>query len=116
MAVQNTSIFEEVYLFSDTDVCAFSEGAFGEILASMRCSKAYLIYFRSGSCSYRYENIFFSGVQLNISQSDSVNNRTVKFVVACCVVFEQVEVSTILVSVKSTGSWLHVGTCPVFVR
>ena len=34
MAVRNTSIFGKVYLFSDTVVCAFSEGAFGEIIAS----------------------------------------------------------------------------------
>ena len=54
--------------------------------------------------------------QLNMSQSDSINNQTVKFVVGCCVVFKQVKDSTILVSVKSTGSWLHAGTCPVFVR
>ena len=40
------------------------------------------------------------------------NIRTVKFVVSCCV---QVEVSTILASVESTGSWLHAGACPVFV-
>ena len=37
-----------------------------------------------------------------------------KFVVSCCVVFKQVEVYTILVSVKSAGSWLHAGTCPVY--
>ena len=35
MAVRKTSIFGEVYLFSDTVVCAFSEAAFGEILASI---------------------------------------------------------------------------------
>ena len=51
-----------------------------------------------------------------MDQSDSINNRTVKFVVSCCVVSQQVEVSTILVSVESTGPWLHAGTCPVFVR
>ena len=28
----------------------------------------------------------------------------------------QLEVSTILVSVESTGIWLYAGTCPVFVR
>ena len=39
MAVRKTSIFGEVYLFSDTVVCAFSEAAFGEILASIRCPK-----------------------------------------------------------------------------
>ena len=39
-----------------------------------------------------------------------------KFVVSYSIVFKQVEVSTILVSVESTGSWLHAGTCPVFVR
>ena len=66
--------------------------------------------FGSGSC---FEH---SGAQLNMDQSDSINNRTVKFVVSCCVVFKQVEVSTILASVESTGSWLHAGTCPVFVR
>ena len=42
--------------------------------------------------------------------SDSINNRTVKFVVSCCVVSKQVEVSTII---ESTGSWLHAGTCSV---
>ena len=36
MVVQKTSIFGEVYLFSDTVVCAFSEAGFGEILASIR--------------------------------------------------------------------------------
>ena len=73
MAVRNTSIFGKVYLFSDTVVCAFSEGAFGEILASIRCHKTSLIrnYFRSGSC------LEHSGAQLNTSQSDSINNRTV---------------------------------------
>ena len=37
MAVQNASIFGKVYLLSGTVVCAFSEGAFGEILVSIRC-------------------------------------------------------------------------------
>ena len=40
----------------------------------------------------------------------------VKFVISCCVVSKQVQVSTILASVESTGSWLHAGTCPVFVH
>ena len=39
MAVRTTSIFGKVYVFSDTAVCAFSEAAFGEILASIRCPK-----------------------------------------------------------------------------
>ena len=39
----------------------------------------------------------------------------VKFDVSYRVVFKQVEVSTILASVESTGSWLHAGTCPVFM-
>ena len=43
-------------------------------------------------------------------QSDS------KFVVSYRIVFKQVEVSTILASVESSGSWLHANTCPVFVR
>ena len=30
---RNTSIFGKVHVFSDTVVCAFSEGAFGKILA-----------------------------------------------------------------------------------
>ena len=68
------------------------------------------MYFRSGSC---FEH---SAAELNMSQSDSINSRIVKFDVSCCVVFKQVEVSTILVSVKSTGSSLHAGTSPVFVR
>ena len=101
-----------MYLFSDTVVCAFSEAAFGEILASIRFPKSpqFAIDFCSGSC---FEH---SGVQLNMDQSDSINNRMVKFVVSCCVVFKQVEVSTILASVESTGSWLHADTCPMFVR
>ena len=51
-----------------------------------------------------------------MDQSNSINNRMVKFVVSYCVVFKHVEVSTILASVESTGSWLHADTCPVFVR
>ena len=39
MGIQKTSIFGEVYLFSDTVVCTFSEAAFGEILASIWCPK-----------------------------------------------------------------------------
>ena len=39
MAVRKTSIFGEVYLFSDTVVCAFSDAAFGKISASIRCPK-----------------------------------------------------------------------------
>ena len=70
----------------------------------------FIIHFRSGSC---FEH---SRAQLNMDQSDSINNRTVKFVVSCCVVSKPVEVTTILASVESIGSWLHAGTCPVFVR
>ena len=55
-------------------------------------------------------------MQLNIDHSDSINNRTVKFVVSYRVVFKQIEISTILESVESTGFWLHAGTRPVFVR
>ena len=43
MAVRNAPIFRKVYLFSDTVVCAFSEGAFGEILALIRCPNTSLI-------------------------------------------------------------------------
>ena len=102
-------IFRKVYIFLDMVVCPFSEGAFGEILASIRCPKT-PIYFRSGSC---FEH---SGAQLNMSHPDSINNRTVKFVffLLCCL--QTVKVSTILVSVKSTGSWLHAGTYPLFVH
>ena len=113
MAVRKTSIFGEVYLFSDTVVCVFSEAAFGEILASIRCPKTspiHNIFWYSGSC---FEH---SGAQLNMGQSNSINNRTVKFVVSYRVVSKQVEVSTILASVESTGSWLHAGTCLVFVH
>ena len=39
MAVRKTSMFGEVYLFSDTVACTFSEAAFGEILALIRCHK-----------------------------------------------------------------------------
>ena len=48
-----------------------------------------------------------------MDQSDSINNWMVKFVVSYHVVFKQVEVSTI---VEFTGSWLHAGTYPVFMR
>ena len=44
------------------------------------------------------------------------DNQMVKFVVSCCVVPKQVEGSTILISVESTGPWLHADTCPVFVH
>ena len=70
----------------------------------------FAIYFRSSSC---FEH---SGVQLNMSQSNLINNWTVKFVVSYCIVSKQVEVSTILILVESTGSWLHADTCSVFVR
>ena len=53
-----------------------------------------------------------SGIQLNMDQSDSINNRMVK---SCCVVSKQVEVSTVLASVESTGSWLHADTSLVFM-
>ena len=43
MAVRNTSIFGKVYVFSDTVVYAFSEGAFGKILVPIRCPKTSLI-------------------------------------------------------------------------
>ena len=43
MAVRNTSIFGKVYVFSDTVVYAFSEGAFGKILVPIRCPKTFLI-------------------------------------------------------------------------
>ena len=46
----------------------------------------------------------------------SINNLMVKFVISYRVVFKQVEVSTIFASVESTGSWLHAGTCLMFVR
>ena len=49
-----------------------------------------------------------------MGQSDSINNRSVKFVVSYHIVFKQVEISTILASVESTGSWLHAGTSSVF--
>ena len=48
--------------------------------------------------------------QLNMGQSDLINNQTVKFVISYCIVFKQVEVSTILASVESTGSLLHADT------
>ena len=38
--------------------------------------------------------------QLNMDQSDSINNWTVKVVVSYHVVFKQVEISTILASVE----------------
>ena len=60
--------------------------------------------------------LVFVAVAALSTQGHRINNRTAKFVVSCCVVSEQLEVSTILVSVESTGTWLHAGTCPVFVR
>ena len=56
------------------------------------------------------------GAQLNMDQGHLIDNRMVKFVISCCVVSKQVEVSTIFVSVESTGPWLYAGTCPVFLR
>ena len=47
-----------------------------------------------------------------MDQGHPIDNRTMK---SCCVVSKQNEVSTILVSVESTGPWLNAGTCPVFV-
>ena len=41
MSVRKTSTLGEVYLFSDTVVCAFSEAVFGEILASIWCPKTH---------------------------------------------------------------------------
>ena len=70
----------------------------------------FAIYFCNSSC---FEH---SGVQLNMGQSNSIDSRMVNFVVSYRVVFKQVKVSTILASVESIGSWLHAGTCPVFVR
>ena len=105
MAVRKTSIFGEVYLFSDIVVGGFSKAAFGEILVSIRCPK--ILPIRSGSCFEHPMGL------LNTVQSD---NRTVNYVVSCCVGFKQIKVSTILASVESTGSWLHAGTCSVFVR
>ena len=90
-------------------VSVFRQASFGEILALMRCPKISLFYkiFLSGSC---FEH---SGAQLNMGQSDSINNRTVKFVISYQVVFKQVEVFTILALVKS---WLHAGTYPVSIQ
>ena len=112
MAVRKTSIFGEVYLLSDTVVCASSETALERFQHQYDAPRPpqFAIYFRSGSW---FEH---SWAQLNMDQSDSINNRTVKFVVSYRVVFKQVEVSTILASVESTGSWLHAGICPVFMR
>ena len=72
-------IFGEVYLFSDTVVFTFSEAAFGGILASIRCPKThqFTLYFCNGSC---FEH---SGAQVNTDHSDSINNRTLKFVISC---------------------------------
>ena len=39
-----------------------------------------------------------------------------KFVVSYRIVFKQVEDSTTLTSMESSGSWLHADICPVFVR
>ena len=58
-----------------------------------------------------------SGAQLAEHEPvDSINNRTVKFVVSYRIVFKQVEDSTTLTSMESSGSWLHADICPVFVR
>ena len=69
----------------------------------------FAISFRRVSC---FE---YLGAWLNMDQGHLINSRMVKFVVSCCVVSKQVEVSTVLVSVESTGSWLHAGTCLAFV-
>ena len=46
------------------------------------------------------------GMRLNMDQGHLIDNWMVKFVVSCYVVSKQVEVSTILVPVESTGPWL----------
>ena len=84
--------------------CAFSEAAFGEDSAWIRCrSPQFEINFRSGSC------FDHSRAQLYMGQADSINNQTVKLVFFYCVVSKQVEVSTILTST-------YTRTCPVFAR
>ena len=50
---------------------------------------------------------------MDMDQGHLINNWTVKFVVSCCVVSKQVEVSTVL---ESTGPWLHAGICLPFVH
>ena len=110
MIVQKKSILGEMYLFSDTVVCAFSETAFGDQLASMRYPKTPLIYIvMVAALSTR------AHARLNMDQGHLINIRTVKFVFSCCVVSKQVEVN-ISVSVESAGPWLHAGTCPVFAH
>ena len=46
-----------------------------------------------------------------MDQANLINNRTVKFVVSCCVVSKKVEVSTVLASVESIGLLAHACTC-----
>ena len=50
-----------------------------------------------------------------MDQGHPIDNRMVKFVVSCCVVSKQDEVSTILISVDSTGPlatrWYLSGVC-----
>ena len=108
MAVQKTSIFGEVYF--QTLLFVPSLKLLLERFLHRYDAPRPPQFVGSGSC---FEH---SGAQLNMDQSDLINNRTVKFVVPCCVVSKHVEVSTILASVESTGSWLHAGTCSVFVR
>ena len=65
--VRKTSIIGLVYLFSGTIVCAFSEAAFGEILAWIRCLEL-AVSFRRGSCFEHW------GARLNMDLGHWINN------------------------------------------
>ena len=91
---KNQSLDKCIYFH--TDVCAFSEAVFEEILASIRCPKTPPI-------RNQFQRL---GARLNMDQGHPITNWMVKFVISCFVVSKQVEVSTILVSVESTGPWL----------
>ena len=63
------------------------------------------ISFHCGSC---FEHL---GVQLNMDQGHTIDNGVVRLGISCCVVSKPIEVSVILLSVKSTRPWLQAGTC-----
>ena len=67
--------------------------------------------------SFRCGSYFeHSKAQLNMDQGQWINNWTVKFVVSCFVVSEQLEISTILVSVESTALRYMLVLVRCFVR
>lgn len=98
MTIQNKLITNE----SDSIVCVFSGSAFEEISARP-------VFVTVAVLSTQGHN--------NTDQTHLINNWNVKFVLSCFVAPKQVEVLIImLVSVESTGLWLHACTCRVIAR